>query len=280
MLENGLHGPCIGVIYDGAGYGSDGLIWGSEFLTGNYNQFTRNVCLRPIKLLGGDKAVQFPIRTGLALLLASFDDATHLLPKLPSLRVLSTEQQLILAQMFESETNAPECSSMGRLFDGIAALLGLADVAEYEAQGPIELEGLLMRDLSLAPPYPFSLIGNVGNERIEYRTMVRDVVGDLISGIDVATISRRFHSTIVDFTCSVCVMLRNRTGIKDVVLSGGVFLNEFLLVNSVRELRKLGLQPHHQSFFPPNDGGVSAGQLAVCIAQTKSKAEGVVAAKP
>jgi hydrogenase maturation protein HypF len=267
MLENAIDGPCIGVIFDGAGYGPDGTIWGAEFLIGDFNSFERAATIRPIRLLGGDQAVKKPIRTAIALMEASFDGYEGIVPLLPAITRLPEDQREFLTRIFHAGINSPECSSMGRLFDGVAALVGLAAEAEYEAQGPIELEGLLERDLSMSASYPYSVTRRQDRQEIDYRPIIRSIAKDVVEGIGVEKISRRFHTTIVIIVCEMCADLNRRTMIQNIVLSGGVFLNEFLLVNSIRELRKLGLRPYHHSFFPSNDGGISAGQIAVSASQ-------------
>ncbi|KVL70479.1 hypothetical protein WJ50_13585 [Burkholderia ubonensis] len=263
MLENALDGECIGVIFDGAGYGADGTIWGAEFLTGGYSSVDRAASLRPIRLLGGDQAVKHPIRTAIALLEASFD-AHREFPAVPAIAGLPDEQRDFLARMWRSGVNSPECSSMGRLFDGVAALLGMAPEAEYEAQGPIEMEGLLKRDLTMSSGhYPFELVRKEARFEVDYGPVVRGVAQDIADETAQAEISRKFHSTIVRMVCEVCCAIGDRVNSNNVVLSGGVFLNEFLLVNTIRELRHQGFHPYHHTFFPSNDGGISAGQIAV-----------------
>lgn len=267
MLENRLDGDCLAVIFDGAGYGVDGTIWGGEFLTGGYERFTRAASLRPIRLLGGDQAVKHPIRTALALLEASFDGYPDR-PVLSAIAALSDDRRAFFARMWRTGVNSPECSSMGRLFDGIAALLGLAPEAEYEAQGPIEMEGLLNRNLAMSTGYPFEIERNEAHLTIDYRPIVRAVARDLADEVEREAISRKFHSTIVGMIGEVCSEIGAGVASKNIVLSGGVFLNEFLLVNAIGELRRRGFHPYHHAFFPPNDGGISAGQIAVAASAT------------
>jgi hydrogenase maturation protein HypF len=270
MAENRLTGTTLGVIFDGAGYGTDGTIWGGEFLLGEYREVRRVACLRPLPLLGGDTAVREPIRTGFALALSALGDAEAACTAFPVLRRLSAEQQRVYAAMVARGLNAPLTSSMGRLFDAVAALLGICSRAEYEAHGPIELEGLLDRDLSMAEPYGAFVTDvrgtRAGVTEIDQRPLVRALAADLAAGVPLPTISRRFHSAVVALVVSHCCALRTAEGVEQVVLSGGVFLNEFLLVNCLVQLRRAGFDVYAHRLVPPNDGGISLGQAMVANA--------------
>lgn len=274
MAENQLTGAVLGVLLDGAGYGSDGTIWGAEFLLGDYLGFRRVAHLRPIALLGGDQAVREPVRTGYVLALEAFHgDESAAVEAFPALAALDPQRRHVYATMARRGINSPVASSMGRFFDGVAALLGVCDVAEYEAQGPIELEGLLERDLTMAQPYPFALSEEKpGVTEIDPRPVVRAVAGDLAAGKDRAWISRRVHSTVVTLVRNLSLAECRRAGVEQVVLSGGVFLNEFLVVNTLIQLRSAGLRPYCHRLVPPNDGGISLGQVAVAAARLRHDA--------
>jgi hydrogenase maturation protein HypF len=268
MAENGLVGATIGVIFDGTGYGTDGTIWGGEFLVGDYESVARAAHLKPSLLLGGDKAVREPVRTAVALLLETFCTLDDLPPSLPPLNALDLRQKHILEAMYRRRINAMPHTSMGRLFDGVASLLGLCHVAEYEGHGPIDLEALLDRDHAMATRFDYAIQTNgEGRLEIDFRPIVRGLVKALSERRPVDEISRRFHSTIIEIVVDICGRLSNRYGTKQVVLSGGVFLNEFLLVNSIARLGALGYAVHHQTAVPPNDGGISLGQIAVANAR-------------
>ncbi|MFC3454916.1 carbamoyltransferase HypF [Amycolatopsis speibonae] len=265
MVENRLRGQAIGVIFDGTGYGDDGTIWGGEFLLGDYREARRVAHLRTVPLLGGDKAVTEPIRTGFALALDAFGETSAAVDAFPVLKILDEQQRHVFATMARRGINAPPASSMGRLFDGVAALLAITTRAEYEAQGPIELEGLLERDFTMAEAgerYRFG--GN--DQEIDPRPVIRALAADHAAGLDAATMSRRFHSAVVDMVVGRCHGL-HESGTRQVVLSGGVFLNEFLLVNCMVELHKAGFDPHCHQQVPTNDGGISLGQIVVADAR-------------
>jgi hydrogenase maturation protein HypF len=261
MAENKLSGTVLGVIFDGAGYGTDGTIWGGEFLLGDYREARRVARLRHLPLLGGDQAVRHPIRTGFALAL---DAGVHF----PVLETLSSDQRHVFAAMARRGINSPPTSSMGRLFDGVAALLGVCTHAEYEAQGPIELEGLLERDPAMAPPYVFADAGDT----VDPRPVIAALAADVAAGVPIATMSRRFHSGVVDMVVRRCLDIAEASDVDAVVLSGGVFLNEFLLVNCLVQLRAAGLPVYCHRLVPANDGGIALGQVMVADATVRAGA--------
>ncbi|GAB0105688.1 carbamoyltransferase HypF [Nocardia sp. JMUB6875] len=263
MAENRLTGQAVGVVFDGAGYGTDGTIWGGEFLLGGFENFERATHLRRIALIGGDRAVHEPIRTGFALALDTYGDTDTAAAAFPAIGRLGREHRHVYSTMRARAINSPEVSSMGRLFDGVAALLGICSHAEYEAQGPIEFEGLLGRDLTMVDGYEF----DYSTTEIDFRPVIRAIAADLAVGTPLPDISRRFHSGVVTMVARRCREISHRTGIRQVVLSGGVFLNEFLQINCLATLRREGLEvyTHHQ--VPPNDGGIALGQLLIADAR-------------
>ncbi|MGW3633608.1 carbamoyltransferase HypF [Streptomyces sp. NPDC005122] len=275
MAENLLSGRTLGVVFDGTGYGEDGTTWGGEFLLGAYREVQRIAHLRTVRLLGGDRAVREPIRTAFALALDAFGDVDAGTAAFPVLRKFDEQERHVFATMAQRGINAPLASSMGRLFDGIAALLAITTHAEYEAQGPIELEGLLARDLNMSDPverYHFDCGASEGVTEIDPRPVVRAIAGDLAAGVDVADVSRRFHSSVVDMVVERVREAHAAGGegvaaFEHVVLSGGVFLNEFLLVNCLVELRAAGFDSYCQQQVPTNDGGIALGQIMVANAR-------------
>lgn len=270
MAENGISGKTIGVILDGTGYGTDGTIWGGEFLVGDAKDFVRAAHLRTMNLPGGDKAVKEPIRVAISLLTETYGE--NLLGVcLPVLQKISTQQREVFSKMSARKFNAPTTSSMGRLFDGISALMDICSYVEYEAQAAIELEALLKRDLYLAQPFTF-VIEEVNNHlELDYRPMIKELVSALTSSRpNLSELSRRFHSTIVEMIVAVCTRLSLSFGTNQIVLSGGVFLNEFILLNTIEQLSAVGLEPFYHQLVPTNDGGISLGQIAVAAAQIDS----------
>jgi len=273
LAENGVaEGTAVGVVFDGTGYGADGTIWGGEFLVGGYESVERRAHLRPFRLLGGDAAVREPYRVAVALLIDAFGGAWDTLP-LPFADRLEDGRGALLARMAAAGLNAPVTSSMGRLFDGVSALLGIAAAIEYEAQAAIELEAVLDRDLSLAEPLPYGLAERDGVVEIDHRPLIRALVEAVSTGGEgVADASRRFHSTVVAMIADVAARLAGRFGTRTVALSGGVFMNEFVLANAVVRLREAGLEPCWHRKVPSNDGGLSLGQVMVAHARLAATA--------
>lgn len=274
MAENGLTGRTLGVIFDGAGYGLDGTIWGGEFLVGDCASFVRAGHIRPILLLGNDAAVREPIRVAAALFIDAFGSLGSPATRVPALGELSNEQRHVFDVMARRRLHATPASSMGRLFDGVASLIGLCSIAEYEAHGPLELEGLMQRDLTLAEPFPYELEAVDARLIVDHRPMVRALVHAILAGTPAEELSRRFHSTMVDTVVRVCRSLSERHATRQVVLSGGVFLNEFVLVNSLLRLRQSGFDAYCHDAIPTNDGGISFGQIAVTAARLSAQQHG------
>jgi hydrogenase maturation protein HypF len=272
MAENGIReGTAMGVILDGAGYGADGTIWGGEFLVGDYKAVTRCSHLRPFRLLGGDAAVRQPFRVAVALLQDAIGDGWRDL-SLPFADHLVDGRGALLDLMFKTGVNSPITTSMGRLFDGVAALLGVCTVIEYEAQAAIELEALLNRDFRLAAPLPFAIVERDGIFEIDHRPVIVALTKELeAGGFDTADLSRRFHSTVVAMIVEVSARLSSRAETKTVLLSGGVFMNEYILTNAIVGLQSKQLDPHWHSKVPPNDGGLSLGQVVVADAQLRAR---------
>ncbi|MCP2001714.1 UNVERIFIED_ORG: hydrogenase maturation protein HypF [Buttiauxella agrestis ATCC 33320] len=273
MAENGLSGQTIGVVFDGTGYGTDGTIWGGEFLLGDAEGFTRVGHLRPMLLLGGDKAVEEPIRIAISLLVEAFgENLTEI--DIPAINALSEQRREIFSKMAIKKINSPTTSSMGRLFDGISSLMGICTEVEYEGQAAIEMEALLQRDFHMARPLEYIVENNEGCLVVDYRPLIRELAHQLSQPIpDISELSRRFHSTVVDIICEVCLRLIKQFGIKQIVLSGGVFCNEFILVNTLNSLEAHGIKPYFHQLVPTNDGGISLGQVVVAAAQVKRETQ-------
>jgi hydrogenase maturation protein HypF len=263
MCEHGLSEPVVGVIFDGTGYGTDGNIWGGEFLVGDYVGFERAAHLQYLRLPGGDRAVEEPYRVALSLLWEAYGEAFADLD-LPVVSERAPQELPVLAQMLRTGLRAPRTSSMGRLFDGVAALLGVRERCRYEAQAAIELEQLVEPGMTYRP-LPWELCGpEQWPWRIDVRLMVRELVRELgRRDTTAAQLSGRFHRTVVDIVRGTCEAIRTRTGIERVVLSGGVFQNELLLRGCHEALGSAGLEVWSHNRVPANDGGVALGQAAV-----------------
>lgn len=251
MADNGLEGPCIGVVWDGTGYGTDGTIWGCEFLAGDYRSFQRLGSLRPIALAGGDRAVKEISRVGFALLLDAGCLERSTVPE---------EKQRLLAKMIAGGLNSPKASSMGRLFDGVYAILTGREHVTYEGQGAILLE-TMAEDCEDA--YPVTLEASEDRLDWDFRTMVRELVRELDAGVNPARLAAKFMNTVAAMACVQCRQIRERTGLYQVVLSGGVFQNMYLLPRVIRSLEEAGFEVYHHSRVSANDEGISLGQTMI-----------------
>ncbi len=261
MAENRLEGDTIGVVFDGAGYGSDGTIWGGEFLVGGYDRFSRAGHLRLMRLPGGDKAAREPYRMAIALLYELYGD-TLFSRQIKSLcRVEESERQLFL-KMLEKGINSPLSSSCGRLFDGVAALLGLRNIISYEGQAAIELEGVAERG---APgnPYPLPVVRENDILILDWRPLVAALEADLLMNRSVADIAATFHLSLALGAAAVCHEIRRTSGLDRVVLSGGVFQNRLLSEQLVTQLTADGFQLFCHRLVPPGDGGLALGQAII-----------------
>ncbi len=246
MADNGLTGPCIGLVWDGVGYGDDGTAWGGECLVGDYAGYTRFGSIRPIPLIGGDRAVKELSRVGFALLREAGCDAG------------GSENAAFFEKMLAAGLNCPLSSGMGRLFDGAAAILGIKSLASYEGQGAVLLEAAAMPDEGR---YPFVLEGRP--LRFDWRECIRGMVRDRDEGLAVGRIAARFMNTLTDMAVEMALAASRETGLKDVALSGGSFQNQYLLRRLPEALRSAGLRPRLHRRVSCNDEGISLGQVMI-----------------
>jgi hydrogenase maturation protein HypF len=255
MAENSLVEPVIGVTFDGTGYGTDGTIWGGEFLIGDYRGFRRAAHFEDVPMPGGEAAIREPWRMAAAVLAKAGEDDALLRPRIPG-RSLD-----LLRQLMNRGVNCPRTSSCGRLFDGVSSLLGVRDRVSYEGQAAIELEWLA-RKSSARGVYPVE----TARDAVAIAPIISGIARDLRAGVCPADVARRFHSTIVEAIRVVCVRLRDESGLDRVVLSGGCFMNEILLTEASASLQREAFRVYRHRQVPPNDGGLCLGQLAVAAA--------------
>jgi hydrogenase maturation protein HypF len=261
MAEHGLKEPVIGVSFDGTGFGPDGAIWGGEFLVGDYATYQRAAHLRYVPMPGGDAAIREPWRMAMAHLLDADCDDGILHNRIPE------PSRKTVRQMIQRGFNTPRTSSAGRLFDAVAALAAVRDHVSYEGQAAIELEWLATSDHT-SDVYPFAAekIDEPSPIQIDTRPIIREIIHDLRRGVFSAQIARRFHSTMVELIAVVCRQLRKTSGLNTVVLSGGVFMNVLLSTETTARLKAEKFRVFSHCQIPPNDGGLSFGQLAVAAA--------------
>jgi hydrogenase maturation protein HypF len=260
LADNGVDRRVIGVAWDGTGYGTDGCVWGGEFLVADLAGFERAGHFEYVPLPGGDAAIREPWRMAAVFLRAAYGDAMATLD-VAFTRRLDPAAWRVLSQAADRGLNAPLTSSAGRLFDAVASLLGLRDRITFEGQAAMELEALAAPEADLVYP----TVIRDGDDGIVVQTpdVVRGVVEDLLRQVPASLIAARFHATLADVLARVCLRLRGRTGLDAVALSGGVFQNAWLLQAAITRLEADGFQvyTHHQ--VPTNDGGLALGQAAV-----------------
>ena len=260
LADNGVDERVVGVAWDGTGYGLDGNVWGGEFLVADLNDFTRVGHLEHVPLPGGDAAVREPWRMAAAFLRAAYGEAVGALD-LNFVRRLDRSAWRVLDRAIESGLNAPMTSSAGRLFDGVASLLGLRDRVTFEGQAAMELEALAERDSDRI--YRADVINTGGTMVVRTSDVIRGVVDDLLAAVPASRIAARFHATLVDIIVRVCAEARQQASISTVALSGGVFQNAWLLTATVDALEARGFTVYTHRRVPTNDGGLALGQAAV-----------------
>jgi hydrogenase maturation protein HypF len=249
LAEHGEPGPAIGAIFDGTGYGLDGTVWGGELLYGDVAAFRRVGALLPVRLPGGARAIKQPWRMACAWLVASGIEAPAAWQP--------------IGELARSGLASPLTTSMGRLFDAVAALVGIRAEINYEGQAAIELEAAC--DLSERGSYPVAVTGDP--LVIDPREMIRAIAADVRAGQSPGVISRRFHRAIARATVDACARLADGHGTDLVVLSGGVFQSRLLLDSVWSGLTGAGLRVLVPERLPVNDGGISFGQAAVAAAK-------------
>jgi hydrogenase maturation protein HypF len=259
MAENHLRGEVIGVAFDGTGYGTDGKIWGGEFLVADFAGFKRRAHLRYVPLPGGDAAVRQPWRMALSYLRDTFGPG----PLPESLRFFEdvpAKQITLVGAMIQRRIQTVETSSCGRLFDVVAALLRLGSRVTFEGQAAIALETAALPGVE--ERYDFRVEG-VDLMEIDMRPTIEGIVRDLSAGRDTGYISACFHNTVAAAVIEVCERLRQQEGLNRVCLSGGVFQNIYLLERIVRGLYGCAFEVYLHALVPANDGGISLGQAVI-----------------
>jgi hydrogenase maturation protein HypF len=266
LAEHAVAGPAVGAIYDGAGHGPDGTVWGGEILVGDVASCERAGMLLPVPLPGGDAAAREPWRMACAWLAAALGDPTPPLPPRLAGEVAPADWEAVAA-LARSGVAAPTTTSAGRLFDAVAALAGLRSRSGYEGQAAMELESAAR--LSERGAYPLELVERPGAGAalvLDPRETIRALLAELEAGVAVGEVSARFHNALAAATASACLAAAEAEGIGDAVLSGGVFQNRLLLERTTERLRAAGLRVLLPERLPPNDGGISYGQAAVATA--------------
>ena len=261
MAENELEGRVLGVSWDGTGYGADGTVWGGEFLLTDDTGYRRAAALRAFALPGSERAVREPRRAALGVMHSILGDSLFEGHDLPFLRSFEKTELAVLRQMLKGRLNSPMTTSAGRLFDAVASIMGIRQVADFEGQAAMGLEFAAMDGVDDA--YPFPVVAKDARDSsdptlvFDWEPAVRAVVQDLRDGLARGIIAARFHNTLAEAIVEIAV----RLGESRVVLTGGCFQNRYLTERAVRRLSEAGFRPYWHQRVPPNDGGISLGQV-------------------
>ncbi len=259
MAEHKLEGAVIGLAFDGTGYGTDGTIWGGEVLVADAKQFERVAHLGEVPMPGSSAAIKQPWRMALSYLRATFGDSLADLA-LPVFNRIESQKVNIIAEMMEKGVNSPQTSSLGRLFDAVAAIIGIRQRVNFEGQAAMELEMLAdghsdaIYDIQWTSQAPIKILP---------QTIIRGVVQDVQNGVSPADISAKFHQTLIVLFGEICATIRRRHDLKRVVLSGGCFQNSLLLRGLIGQLEAQNFEVFAHRQVPANDGGIALGQALV-----------------
>lgn len=270
LADNETVGPALGVTWDGTGYGTDGTIWGGEFLFGDAAEVKRIAHMRSFRLPGGEAAIREPARIALTLLWELYGQAGLERDDLASTRVFRPDERRLLGQMLGRGLNTPATSSAGRLFDAVAALIGLRQQASFEGQAAMALEAAVNRAVSDAYRFEIRYVDGATHTNghqapliLDWQPLIEAILDDLGHGTSTGTIAARFHNALVDAIVRVAVL----SGTERVALAGGCFQNTLLVERAARQLRQTGFEVLLHRQVPPGDGGISLGQIAVAAAQ-------------
>jgi hydrogenase maturation protein HypF len=260
MVDNGLDDrQLIGLSFDGTGYGTDGTIWGGEALLASYSNFERFAHLEYLPLPGSDSAIRHPWRIAVGYAHALSIE----LNKLPFLKNIDKQAITIIKQQVDKNLNAPLTSSMGRLFDAVASLIGIRNDVTYEAQAAIEMEVLSKPFISSVKAYSYSIDEIEGGMAIRLKRLLTSIIQDVRREEPAGMIGARFHKTIAEIAVEISKRARTKTNLNEIALSGGVWQNQILL-NLVRDgLEQEGFVVYFHKQVPTNDGGLSLGQAVV-----------------
>ncbi len=259
MAENQLQAPVLGIAFDGSGFGQDTTVWGGEFLRVTDEGFDRVAHMRTFRLPGGEKAVREPRRVALAMLYELFGEGAFSM-ELPTVKAFSSAELRVLRTMLQQGLNSPLTSSAGRLFDGVASLIGLRQNCKFEGQAAMELEFAITGDTDESYPYAIQDSGEFPLI-CDWGPMVKAVLRE--PSASMGSIAQRFHNTVGRLITDIAELV----GEARVVLTGGCFQNRYLTETCIRQLKDAGFQVYWHQRVPPNDGGISLGQVMAAAAE-------------
>ncbi|MEG4940633.1 carbamoyltransferase HypF [Microcoleus sp. F4-D5] len=270
MVDNQLEPPVLGIAWDGTGYGLDGTIWGGEFLNILANGFERTAHLRSFPLPGGEQAVKEPRRCALGLLYECFGNRAFEMLELAPLQAFSEQELKVLQTILQRGLNTPKTSSAGRLFDAIAALLGLCQQASFEGQAAMQLE-FAANGFKTHEAYPHELLCPAYSPMIlDYSPMLNAILDDIHEQISPEIVAAKFHNTLIEGM----VAIANRVGVEQIVLTGGCFQNRYLLERAIAQLKTEGFSIYWHHRIPTNDGGIAAGQIMAALRALQNQSGG------
>jgi hydrogenase maturation protein HypF len=265
MAEHKLEGDVIGLAFDGTGYGTDGAVWGGEILVTRGHEFERTGHLAYVPMPGSAAAIKEPWRMAVSYLQNAYGSDFRNL-NLPALAVIEDEKLTVIGEMIAKGINAPLTSSLGRLFDDVAAVCGIRNRVNFEGQAAMELEMAALEDVDGCYDYGWD---NDGLYRIFTAPIIQGVVDDLTNGKPVGEISTRFHRTLIRLFTDLCVIIGKERELDRVVLSGGAFQNSILLTGLSGALEEKNFKVFSHRQVPTNDGGIALGQAVVAAAKIK-----------
>ena len=259
MVENNLESEIIGLAFDGMGLGTDGTLWGGEFLLCSLDSFTRAAHFKQYRLPGGDQATLNPERFAFSCLLAELDNnADAALKLLPGIK---PDQGQVMHRMLRRNLRSPVTSSAGRLFDAVSALLGFHGPVSFSGEAAIQLQSLAAKGIDDEYAFVFA------DGTLDFGPMIREIISDIQNDVDKGRISAMFHNTVAAGAAHVCERLATQNSIGQAALSGGVFLNQLLKTSLTKRLQSSGLEVYTHSLLSPGDACISLGQAAVALAR-------------
>jgi hydrogenase maturation protein HypF len=271
MAENEIDAPVLGISWDGSGYGTDGTVWGGEFLWVDEQSYERVAHLRGFLLPGSEKAVKEPRRSAAGLLREAFGKEFRRARDCASLAAFTPAELKTLTTMLESGLTSPRTSSAGRLFDAIASLLGLRQTVRFEGQAAMQLEALAS-EVESDDLYEFELVGPV----LDWGPMVASILDDMRAGESAELVARKFHNTLAEMMVRVAeTTFTKREGYdeKRVALTGGCFQNRLLTETAIARLSEAGFRTYWHQRIPPNDGGIALGQIMAAARELRAVKE-------
>jgi hydrogenase maturation protein HypF len=264
MAENEIQPPVLGISWDGTGYGPDKTIWGGEFLRITDAGYERFGHFRLFPLPGGEKAIKEPRRSAAGMLFEIYGRGMASMKLLTPIASFPPADLETLIRMLEKTINTNYTSSAGRIFDAVAALLGIRAKTKFEGQAAMELE-FALNGFESDESYSFQIQPKDGVEIVDWEPMIKGILDDIDKKTVIGEISIKFHNSMTE----IIVEMARRSEEENVVLSGGCFQNKYLTERAVRRLTDSGFHPYWHQRVPPNDGGISLGQIVAATLQNK-----------